>query len=52
MSSMEIILIRHGKPASAINKKLSASGFSQWIEAYNQSMISQESRPPATLKLK
>ena len=49
---MEIILIRHGKPVSAINKKLSANGFSQWINDYNQSMVSQESRPSAKLKCK
>jgi len=52
MSSLKIILIRHGKPASAINKKLSANGFSKWISDYNQSMIAQESRPPALLKSK
>jgi len=52
MSAVEIILIRHGKPATAINKKLSAYGFSQWIHDYNQSRVSQESRPSASLKCK
>lgn len=49
---MEIILIRHGKPESAVHKKLSANGFSQWVNEYNQSMIAQESQPPAKLKSK
>lgn len=49
---MKIILIRHGKPESAINKKLSAQGFALWIKDYNQSIVSQESLPPIALKNK
>jgi len=47
---MEIILIRHGKPQSAVNKWLSAEGFAKWIEDYNASNVSNDSEPPLSLK--
>jgi len=43
---MEIILIRHGKPSAAINPKLSASGFANWVLDYDESDVSCESLPP------
>lgn len=46
---MEILLIRHGKPASATNPKLSALGFVYWIKAYNASSVSPHSKPPEYL---
>jgi broad specificity phosphatase PhoE len=35
----EIILIRHGKPLSAHNNKLSAGEFTNWVRQYNQSPL-------------
>lgn len=46
---MEIILIRHGRPTGAINPKLSASGFANWVRSYNSSKIDSESLPPKEL---
>ncbi|WP_435235025.1 hypothetical protein ACR30L_14855 [Psychromonas sp. PT13] len=46
---MEIILIRHGKPTAANNPRLSASGFAEWVERYNQSDIDPSSLPPKGL---
>ena len=46
---MEIILIRHGKPAAAINPKLSAAGFANWVKHYNLSTVDADSIPPAEL---
>jgi len=48
---MEIILIRHGKPTSAHNPVLSASGYTKWIKRYNASNVSEKSRPQNKLKL-
>lgn len=42
---MEIILIRHGKPSSAKNLRLSASDYARWIRRYNFSDVSIQSRP-------
>jgi broad specificity phosphatase PhoE len=47
---MEIVLIRHGRPVSAINQRLSASGFSKWIQDYNLSKVCHKCPPPNTLK--
>lgn len=41
----EIILIRHGKPASATNEKMGASDFARWVRRYNQSDLDPSSRP-------
>lgn len=46
---MEIILIRHGKPTGAINPKLSAAGFANWVKNYNFSKIDAGSFPPKEL---
>jgi len=46
---MEIILIRHGKPTGAINPKLSATGFENWVSNYNLSEIEAGSFPPKEL---
>lgn len=40
---MEIILIRHGKPLSATNEKMPASGFIRWVRAYNKSDLDPNS---------
>ncbi|WP_448564596.1 hypothetical protein [Thalassotalea ganghwensis] len=42
---MEIILIRHGKPASADNPVLNATDYTKWIRRYNLSSVSEHSRP-------
>ncbi|MEW6982502.1 histidine phosphatase family protein [Colwelliaceae bacterium 6471] len=46
---MEILLIRHGKPSGAVNPKLSASGFANWIREYNKSKIDPNNLPPKYL---
>ena len=46
---MEIVLIRHGKPAGAINPKLSAAGFANWVRNYNFSKIDADSLPSEEL---
>jgi broad specificity phosphatase PhoE len=47
---MEIVLIRHGKPTSATNARLSASEFTHWIRSYNASDVAQNSRPVTSLQ--
>lgn len=47
---MEIRLIRHGKPASAQNPKLTALGFVYWIKTYNTSNVASDSPPPLNLQ--
>jgi len=42
---MEIILIRHGKPTSAKNSRLTAGGFAQWVRQYNLANVADDSRP-------
>ena len=46
---MEIVIIRHGKPTGAINPKLSATGFAQWVRDYNKSKVDPKSLPPESL---
>lgn len=41
----EIILIRHGKPASATNDIMGASDFARWVKRYNQSDLDPASYP-------
>ena len=47
---MEILLVRHGKPTGAINPKLSAVGFANWVREYNKSKIDPNSLPPKHLE--
>lgn len=42
---MEITLIRHGKPKSADNLLVNASGYAKWIRHYNFSDVALNSRP-------
>jgi len=42
---MKIILIRHGKPTSAINPKIKACEYAKWVKRYNASDVSPHSRP-------
>lgn len=42
---MEIVLIRHGKPTGAINPKLNAQEYQQWVSNYNESTVMNTSRP-------
>jgi broad specificity phosphatase PhoE len=42
---MEIILIRHGKPASADNPIIDACEYTRWIRRYNSSKVAKNSRP-------
>ena len=41
----EIVLIRHGKPSSAHNQKVSASAYAQWVRRYNFSSLDPQSKP-------
>ncbi|WP_395342270.1 hypothetical protein PN836_000545 [Ningiella sp. W23] len=47
---MEIVLVRHGKPASASNQKLNAAGFANWVRNYNHALVSDSSRPNTHLR--
>lgn len=47
---MEIVLIRHGKPEGAVNPRLCAPGYRQWIKNYDRSKVVAHSRPAAALK--
>lgn len=42
---MEIVLIRHGKPASANNLVVNAGEYTKWIRQYNLSAVDSSSRP-------
>lgn len=42
---MEIVLIRHGKPASADNPIMDVCGYAHWIRRYNASKVAKNSRP-------
>jgi len=42
---MEIILIRHGKPASTDSPALNSSNYTKWIRRYNFSNVAENSRP-------
>jgi broad specificity phosphatase PhoE len=42
---MEIVLIRHGKPASADNAVVGAAEYTKWIRRYNCSDVATDSRP-------
>jgi len=42
---MEIILIRHGKPTSAKNPVVDASGYIKWVRQYHHSAVADHSRP-------
>jgi len=42
---MEIILIRHGRPASANNRTFGAVDYLKWIRQYNLSDVASDSRP-------
>lgn len=46
---MQIVLIRHGKPDAAVNPRLTASGFAQWVRKLNKSIVRMDSVPPADL---
>ena len=48
---MEIILIRHGKPLSAANTKLSSEGFKQWVTDYDISELDPQSHPQQRIDL-
>lgn len=47
---MEIVLIRHGKPMAAINPKLTATGFMNWVDNYNESIVDAESFPQEAVR--
>ncbi|QBG36227.1 histidine phosphatase family protein [Litorilituus sediminis] len=54
--SMEIVLLRHGKPNAAIDakrlKRLSAGGYAHWVRQYNKSLVHASSRPSVDLAAK
>lgn len=41
----EILLIRHGRPASEHNNRVSSAGFSRWVRNYNRANLHEQSRP-------
>jgi broad specificity phosphatase PhoE len=43
---MEIVLIRHGKPAINTSGKTSAADFGRWVKQYDQAGIIAEHQPP------
>lgn len=45
MSDREIVLVRHGRPASENNDRLSSSGFARWVKNYNRCDLHPESQP-------
>lgn len=47
---MEIVLIRHGKPAAATNPIVGAGEYTQWIRHYNASLVDKSSRPEAFIE--
>lgn len=48
---MEIVLIRHGRPTSAVYPQVNASEFASWVRKYNHSGIAAGSYPnPDTLE--
>jgi len=47
----EIVLIRHGKPASAHNQQINASAYAQWVRRYNLSSLDPKSKPTAHVPL-
>jgi broad specificity phosphatase PhoE len=47
----EIVLIRHGKPASAHNQKINASAYAQWVRRYNLSSLDPQSKPTVLVPL-
>lgn len=49
--SKEIVLIRHGKPASAHNQKINASAYAKWVRCYNLSSLDPQSKPTVLVPL-
>ncbi|MCW8091043.1 histidine phosphatase family protein [Alteromonas sp. ASW11-130] len=47
----EIILIRHGKPASAHNERVNATGFAKWVRQYDKAELDVDSHPHFTVDL-
>gem|GEM_PF-172283 len=47
----EIVLIRHGKPASAHNQKINASAYAQWVRRYDLSSLDPQSKPTVLVPL-
>jgi len=47
---MEIQLIRHGKPATATNPRISSQGFKQWVSAYDSAELHTSSLPPSVMR--
>lgn len=45
MSDREIVLVRHGRPASENNDRLSSSGFARWVKNYNRCDLHPDSQP-------
>lgn len=45
MNYKEIVLIRHGRPASEHNGRVSSSGFARWVRAYDRSGVHPASHP-------
>lgn len=43
-----IILVRHGKPASATNEKTDIVGYARWLKRYKHSKVSESSKPSTT----
>ena len=51
MSQKEIIIVRHGKPDSAVNNRINAAEFAQWVRQYNKSPLDPTSHAITTTDL-
>ena len=47
---MRIVLIRHGRPAIAVNPRTSHSGFRSYIDAYEAAGLDPKSAPPEEIQ--
>ncbi|RDV25553.1 phosphoglycerate mutase family protein [Alteromonas aestuariivivens] len=51
MEAKEILLIRHGRPKSATNEKVNATGFAHWVRDYNRAQLHPKSKAGHRLDL-
>lgn len=49
-TSLEIVLIRHGKPIAATNPSVNAVGYAKWVKQYQVSGVAASSQPDPSIK--
>jgi hypothetical protein len=47
---MEIVLVRHGKPASVPSDSIAGHEIGHWVRRYNDAGISRELPPPSSVQ--